>query len=149
MTYEPRSDHHPVEPALRSLGELTLVGSRSLHSWPPIATPESDWDFYLVPKPAAATSVLESLGLRRLPGEGGPYGADQQIEGIWRLEAHTAYGRDWPGVDVIVCAPGVAAIRLPVLARIATMGRTGGLLCRGVKSERAWGAFWFASRPTV
>lgn len=162
-TYDPRKDPHPVEASIRALGELTLVGSRAILGAEPIATPESDWDFYLVPKvppeqPEWANApwlrenarmdtvrnALNKLGFKLLPGEGGPYGRDQQIYGIWRLEAHTAYGRDWPGVDVIVVTPEVWKRRRGVLARIAQLGRPGGLLCRGLKAEVAWGSFWWA-----
>lgn len=162
-TYEPRKDTHPVLPALQLLGDLTLVGSRALQACPAIATPESDWDYYLTPTADAAAApspavwmraetarleemaaALRSLGFALLAGEGGPYGADQMIEGIWRLEAHRAYGRDWPGVDVILARREVTAVRLPVLERIAQSGRQGGLLCRGLKAEKAWGIHWWA-----
>jgi len=160
--YEPRNDRHPVEPGLAALGNLTLVGSRALHAWPPIATPESDWDYYLVPPVpedptkrdyerlgtafAGAITAMEAMGLHRLPGEGGPYGKDEQIEGIWRLEPHIAYGRDWPGVDVILTSPKVWERRRLVLARIANAGAGGGLMCRGLKTETSWGMFWWVTR---
>lgn len=144
-TYDPRRDEHPVAPALRGLGELTLVGSRAFDPWLKFATAESDWDYYLVLKTPGGYNPLKDLGFVPLAG-GGPYGADGEIAGIWRLPEHTAYGRTWAAVDLIVCSADVAARRLPVLERITRMGRRGGELCRGIKSEAAWGAFWFATR---
>lgn len=157
MTYDPKADEHPVTPRLRTLGDLTLVGSRAFDAYHKFATAASDWDYYLSPAMLRHDSedlhsievALKQLGFVRLKGEGGPYGADQAIYGIWRFEAHTAYGRDWPHVDVIVCSRAVAAVRLPVLARIANSGVRGGRLCRGLKAETSWGMFWWVQEKSA
>jgi len=155
MRYNPRTDEHPVATALRAIGPLTLVGSRCFNPWHKLAGPESDWDYYLTfpgegeerdNEENRTRAALECLGFERLPGFGGPYGEDGAIAGIWRLPAVEMFGRAWSNVDVIVLHESVATWRLPVLARMSQSKKIGEL-CRGIKSERAWGTFWWVINP--
>jgi len=142
--YRPDRDEHPITGHLRTLGRLTLVGSRAVRCWPSdkIAGPDSDWDYYLDhAEPASLRGPLEAVGLVRLPDTGGPYGEDPAIEGVWRLESVEAFGRAFPHVDVILCETRVADRRLPVLR--ALQQERPARIGRGIKAERAWGAFWW------
>lgn len=152
------SPHHPVAPELRKNGDLHLVGSRSFGpvytdggKYKELWTDESDWDYYLgVERRKAdtdpmqwAVSALEAIGLVRLPGEGGPYGRDQLVEGVWRLPAAKLYGTTYPHVDVVLGTKDEIAHRMKIWSRIV---QTGSSLPRGLKSERAWGSFWWVTR---
>jgi hypothetical protein len=146
-TYKP-SVHHPVAQALGSLGRLTLVGSRAVQCWPldKIAGPDSDWDYYLdVPEPRELIPRLQEMGFVCLPSEGGPYGADDMIEGIWRLPAGPLYGQHYPHVDVILLHSEIAEWRLEVLAGLRQSERAA-QIGRGIKAEKAWGTFWWLAR---
>lgn len=150
--------HHPIAVRLDQLGDLHLVGSRSFGTvfvdgrhcelW----NKESDWDYYLgakLTKDGYQTSLrpcwtaLEAMGFTRLDGEGGPYGRDQLIEGVWRLAAGEAFGVAYPHVDVILGTVEEIAYRMKVWSRIV---QSGSPLPRALKAERAWGAFWWVHR---
>lgn len=162
--YSSKSDPHPVEVRLRELGVLTLVGSRAQQD-PQVATPDSDYDFYLWPwaedvakcppgqyawetpemvRLAQIRKALEEIGFKRLPGEGGPYGSDEAIEGIWRLDAANVFGRNFSHVDVIVARAEVGVWRVKVLQDLVFWSAPMGRMTRGLKAEKAWGAFWYA-----
>ncbi len=54
-----------------------------------------------------------------------------------------------PHVDVILGEAREIQRRVHVWKRLVLLGLKGGKLARGLKSETAWGAFWWATRqPT-
>lgn len=145
--------HHPVQDALiRMVGRdnVLLVGSRAFRH--PVTidgkaaslwNDKSDWDFYVgAEKLADVIPQLERVGFKPMPG-GGPYGEDQLTYGVWRLAETAVFGIEYPSVDVIVMSPHQLEYRRGVWENLVRLGARGGRLCRAMKNERTWGAFWW------
>lgn len=75
---------------------------------------------------------------------GGPYGSDEAIYGIWRLDAANVFGRNFSHVDVILARAEVGVWRVKVLQDLVFWSAPMGRMARGLKAEKAWGAFWYA-----
>jgi hypothetical protein len=124
--------------ALKGAGatDVRLVGSRAFSLTESKVRKEGeaavDFDFYVVPPLPSPCPPTDS----------------------WRLEGWKPFPASPPGpdVDAILIPPAELKWRWPIWEELIRHREPGGLICRGLKAEKAWGHFWYfqhevAGRP--